>query len=79
MVKLRNKEKTNFERDLYEAQVEEALAKWEIAKPLETSQKKTEIPQPKKSQQKENDIVKKKGTRPNKGKDSNQSAHNNLS
>lgn len=48
MVKLRDKEKTDLERDLYEAAVEEALAKWEIAKASEPPRKKTEIPQPKK-------------------------------
>lgn len=32
MIKLDEKEKTDFEQDLYEAQVEEALAKWEAAK-----------------------------------------------
>jgi len=48
MIKLGGKEKTDFETDFYEAKVAEALAKWEAAKPLETSQKKPEIPQPKK-------------------------------
>lgn len=32
MIKLKDEEKTNFEQDLYEAEVEEALAKWEAAK-----------------------------------------------
>lgn len=32
MIKLNEKQETNFEQDLYEAQVEEALAKWDAAK-----------------------------------------------
>jgi hypothetical protein len=32
MIKLNEKEETDFEQDLYEAQVEEALAKWDAAK-----------------------------------------------
>lgn len=38
MIKLEDKEKINFEQDLDEAKIEEALAKWEAAKPFETSQ-----------------------------------------
>jgi hypothetical protein len=32
MIKLNKKQETDFEQDLYEAQVEEALAKWDAAK-----------------------------------------------
>jgi hypothetical protein len=32
MIKLNEKKETDFEEDLYEAQVEEALAKWDAAK-----------------------------------------------
>lgn len=38
MIKLEDEEKINFEQDLDEAKIEEALAKWELAKPSETSQ-----------------------------------------
>ena len=47
MIKLKKKKKTAYELDLYEAKVEEALAKWEFAKKSETSQN-TEPPRPRK-------------------------------
>ena len=37
MIKLEEQKKTDFEQDLYEAKVEEALAKWEAAKQFEAS------------------------------------------
>jgi hypothetical protein len=52
MIKLKDEEKTDFEQDLYEARVEEALAKWEAAKPSETSQKR-EISSPEEGWDKE--------------------------
>ncbi len=47
MIKLKKADKTDFEKDLYEARVEEALARWETA--LKTANKQWEIPRPKKA------------------------------
>jgi hypothetical protein len=52
-VGLKEPKKSDFESTLYRTKVEEALAKWEAAKLLETS-RKAEYPRPKK------DLIKEK-------------------
>ncbi len=47
MIKLKKEKGADYERDQYDAKVEEALAKWEEAKSLEPPQE-TKTPQPKK-------------------------------
>lgn len=48
MIKLKKEKRADYERDQYDAKVEEALAKWEAAKPPKPSQE-TKTPRPRKS------------------------------